>query len=366
MKSSLLLKLDIQFFAEEIDPLSPTATLIELKPKLDDLPVYPGDVLFPDGPKQDSLELKYIKGVGGLPVVLKPSDFDAKAPIRYRQDTEGLSMEMPVFREEYKMTEKEWRDYVIKTRSAVDAAIKSAYTRIYDDRLELIRGARAQNERMKMQLLSTGKIGINENREWLDYDYQLPKENIVTVEASDAWSNPDADVLGTLEKIKDQATDAGIMVSRAMMTSKTLRGLRKNEQILALSAQQKVRATSNAIVDLFKEEYGLDVVLNDLTFKEANEHKVTKFFPDNVVSFFGEGRLGQMVYSYTSEEMLLQADPLAKVEVEVYGVGLALTRMVNEHTPTHELMASQICLPSFEESESVIILNTEVTGEDTP
>lgn len=362
-----LLKLDIQFFAEkEIDPLSPLGTLTEIKPVLEELPPYLGDVLFPDGGKQLSVKLSFIKGYAGLPVVLKPSRFDTKAPLRQRQNVEGFTEQMPVFREAYEMTEEQWRDFFIVERSAVDVAIKNAYRAIYNDRIELIKGARAQNERMKMQLLSTGKIMVNENGEFLDYDYQLPAENIVTVDAANAWSNPDADVLGQLEKLQDTAVDAGRSITRAVCTSKTLRQLRNNKGIVALFNNLKLRPTTNGIIQFLQDEFGIMFTTYDLTFKEANDHTVTKFFPDDVVSFFGTEELGKMIYSYTSEEMLLQSDPLAKVEVEVYGTGLALTRMLDEHTPRHFLMASQICLPSFEGAESVYILNTEADEGDTP
>lgn len=368
----MLLKLDIQFFADKVlnyeEILSPLGTLTELKPRLEseDMPTYLGDALFPDGNKQMSLKLSFIKGYGGLPVVLKPSRFDTKAPLRQRQNVEGFSEDMPLFREGFQLTEEQWREFYVIMQSNVEPSIKSALTRIFDDRLELIRGARAQNERMKMQLLSTGKITVHENNEFLDYDYQLPAENITTVDANNAWSNPDADILTQLETLQDTAVDAGKTITKAVCTPKTFRQLRKNKGLIKLFSDLKMRATDEGIKQFMLDEYGIDFILYEKTFKEANEHKVLTFFPHDVVSFFGDGELGRMQYAYTSEEMLLQTNPLAKVEVEVYGTGLALTRMVDEHTPRHHLLASQICLPSFEGADGVYILNTEPEEGDAP
>ena len=59
---------------------------------------YLGEELFPDR-KQLGLSLSWLKGSNGLPVVLKPSSFDAVAIPRKRIGFEKLSAEMPFFKE---------------------------------------------------------------------------------------------------------------------------------------------------------------------------------------------------------------------------------------------------------------------------
>ncbi len=54
--------------------------------------------------KQDSLDLKFIKGKNGLPVALKASNFDAQAPLRDVGGFSDIQNEMPFYRESYMVT----------------------------------------------------------------------------------------------------------------------------------------------------------------------------------------------------------------------------------------------------------------------
>ena len=51
--------------------------------------------------KQDSLELRFIKGKNGLPVSLKASNFDAQAELRDVGGFSDIQNEMPFYRESY-------------------------------------------------------------------------------------------------------------------------------------------------------------------------------------------------------------------------------------------------------------------------
>ena len=59
---------------------------------------YLGEGLFPRIQKS-GLELKWFKQNLGLPVILKPSAFDANATIRSRQGLEVIDTEMAYFKE---------------------------------------------------------------------------------------------------------------------------------------------------------------------------------------------------------------------------------------------------------------------------
>lgn len=346
-----------------MDPLSPTATVRELESKIVELDTYIGDEVFPDGEKQYGMTLEYIKGAGGLPVELAPSRFDARAPLRDRLGFEAFEKEMPMFRDAHKMTEEELRQYMIVSQnqgnSAMEAALKTELRKVYDDRLDLIRGARATNERMKMQILSTGKIGIEANNEQVDIDYNFDDDQFITVEDKDAWSNPDADVLTVIESVFDRAAERGTVIERAVMTTKTLTNLTKNKQLQELlKAAGAIRINRTAIKDFLEEEFNLAIELNDKKFKTRDTYEVQNYFPDDVVSFFPAGALGEMVYSYTTEELAL-LNGSSEYEVETVGTGLTLIANTEGHVPNKNVIASQICLPSFERAGEVFILNTE-------
>ena len=57
--------------------------------------------------KQDSLDLRFIKGKNGLPVSLKASNFDAQAELRDVGGFSDIQNAMPFYREGYMVTEKE-------------------------------------------------------------------------------------------------------------------------------------------------------------------------------------------------------------------------------------------------------------------
>ena len=59
-------------------------------------PPYLGEELFP-ADKKLGLDLKWIKGADGLPVVLLPSAYDVKSKKRDRIGFEKLAAEMPFF-----------------------------------------------------------------------------------------------------------------------------------------------------------------------------------------------------------------------------------------------------------------------------
>ena len=64
---------------------------------------------------------------------------------------------------------------------------------------------KVRTEVAKMDVLSTGKMNINENRLKMTVDYGVPAENL----AFDLDLSADADIIGQLQAIVDQAADMG-------------------------------------------------------------------------------------------------------------------------------------------------------------
>ena len=132
---------------------------------------YLGEGLFPAN-KQAGLDLKWIKGSKGVPVSLMPSAFDAKATFRDRVGVEKLETEMPLFREGYKIKERDRQD-ILRAQSANDPFVAAAIARIFDDAADLIEGANVVPERERMQLLFplNGNMGISIKANGVDYTY---------------------------------------------------------------------------------------------------------------------------------------------------------------------------------------------------
>ena len=139
---------------------------------------YPCEELFPDDKKR-GLDLKWIKGSRGLPVVLKVSAFDVHAIPRPRIGFEKLTAEMPFFKESTYIDEELRQELNIVLETGNQAYIDSVMQRIFDDETRLLRGARASRERMRMQALTTGAITMAANGQSFNYDYGVPNAHKV-------------------------------------------------------------------------------------------------------------------------------------------------------------------------------------------
>ena len=123
--------------------------------------------------KQTGLTLAWIKGRNNLPVALQPSAFDTKASLRDRIGVSEMSTEMPFFREAVRIGEKDRQDIETLLARGIQFA-QPTIMRIFDDLKGLIDGAMVQAERMRMSLLTTGKISITataDNGRPINYDY---------------------------------------------------------------------------------------------------------------------------------------------------------------------------------------------------
>lgn len=144
---------------------------------------YLGETLFP-AKKKRGLNLKWIKGAKGLPIVLAPSSYDAKAKVRDRIGFSTVSADMPFFKESTLVDEELRQELNMVLETNNQAYIDSVMGQVFDDSTSLLEGARAQRERMRMQLLTTGMIAISANGQEYNYDYKVPEEHKPTVSKS--------------------------------------------------------------------------------------------------------------------------------------------------------------------------------------
>lgn len=127
-----------------------------------DAPPYLGEELFP-AEKKLGLRLDWIKGSMGLPVVLKPSAFDATAVPRPRIGFDKLSTNMPYFKESTYIDEELRQELNMVLETGNQAYIDAVINRVFNDEIALLNGARARREQMRMLALTTGVISITAN-----------------------------------------------------------------------------------------------------------------------------------------------------------------------------------------------------------
>ena len=319
---------------------------------------YPTEELFPTNKKQ-GLNLRWIKGSRGLPVVLKTSAFDAAAIPRPRIGFDRLSAEMPYFKESTYIDEELRQELNIVLESGNQAYVDSVMNRVFDDEMRLLRGAAASRERMRMMALTTGVISMSSNGQVFNFDYQIPAAN--KVDAAISWadlenSDPLEDIRVLMEHIQDAT---GAQPTRAMCNGKTWRLLRNNKKIKSsiyvLSGGAGVVSDAQLRDFVAQELNGLQILVNDKRYvDEAGNTQA--FMPDQTFVIFPDGPLGNTWFGTTPAESDLLSGNAANVSITDTGVAVVTAQKVD---PVNvETIVSQICLPSFEAADQVGIIDT--------
>lgn len=322
---------------------------------------YPCEELFPDNKKR-GLDLKWIKGSRGLPVVLKTSAFDAFAIPRPRIGFDKLTSEMPYFKESTYIDEELRQELNIVLETGNQAYIDSVMNRIFDDEVNLLRGARASRERMRMMALTTGVVSMAANGQVFNFDYQVPSTH--KGNAAVKWEDTEnADPLEDIRIAKEQIQDdTGAELTRAMCDGKTWRYLRNNQKIakaIFVLTQGVGAINDNSLRNYLKEQTGLDIVVNDKRYVDESGNKV-KFMPADTFVMFPDGDLGNTWFGTTPAESDLMSGSVANVSIT--DTGVAVTTVQKADPVNVETIVSMICLPSFEQADQVYIL--DVTEAD--
>lgn len=321
---------------------------------------YLGEVLFPSQ-KKVGLTLSWIKGAQGLPVALMPAAFDTEAPIRDRIGVSRIETEMAFFRERMVIKEKERQELLNALAGQNAAQLQAIVKPIYDDAANLIRGVDVDAERMRMQLLSTGKIGIEANRQKYNYDYKFKASHKITLSSTAKWSdtvnsNPVRDIMEWQQLAED---DTGNKPTRAICSRKTWGYLLENEKIkkdMNVEKGQNLILTDNMLQQYFINKLGLTITIYTKKYALAVAGPSQQFFPDNVFTLLPDGKLGETYFGTTPEEADLMTGA-SQAQVQIVNTGVAVTTYKKVHPVNVETIVSAICLPSFEMADSVIIAN---------
>ena len=321
-------------------------------------PPYLGEELFPAQQKL-GLDLKWIKGAKGLPVVRMPSAYDSKSKKRDRIGFDKLSAEMPFFKESTYIDEEMRQQLNMVLETGNQAYIDSVMNNVFDDEMRLLTGARAQRERMRMQALTTGAISISANGQDYDYDYQIPENHKDTVSVS--WSNPAATIIDDIrERLDIIEEDTGVRPTRAVCSSKTWGYFRKNTEIRnAINGNSAdVPVMESKIKAYISEELGIEVVVYSKKYKdEAGADQ--KFVDDDIFVMFTSGALGTSWFGTTPEQSDLMSGATANVSITDVGVAVTTTK---ETDPVNvNTKVSMIFLPSFEAADQVFILDVSTS-----
>jgi hypothetical protein len=323
---------------------------------IQDMPPYLGEELFPND-KKLGLQLDWIKGASGLPVVLKPSAFDVGAVPRPRIGFDKLSTQMPFFKESTYVEEEMRQELNMVLETGNQAYIDAVVSRVFADEMNLLNGARARREEMRMMALTTGAIAITANGQAYNYDYGMPEDHKSEVDTS--WSDPTSDPIEDMRQAMDKVEDdTGVRPTRGICTRKTWGYLRKNEKIIKsiyVLSNGQVSALSDARLSQYlMDELGLELIIYGKRYTD-DSGKATQFVPDDTVVLFPAGTLGTTWFGTTPEESDLMGGKVANVSIT--DTGVAVTTIEKADPVNVETKVTMICLPSFESADSVYILD---------
>ena len=261
---------------------------------------------------------------------------------------------MPFFKES-KTIDEELRQELNKVlESGNQTYIDAVVNRIFADETDLLEGAAAQRERMRMMALTTGAVSMTGNGQDYDYDYGIPSTHKTTVTKS--WSDKTApimeDIRTAMQTILD---DTGVQVERAVCSSKVMGYFRINNEIkssIMVLTNGAGFVSDSAIKQYIKDELGLEIVTNDKRYKDENEQK-QRFVADDVFVMFPSGKLGNTWFGTTPEESDLMTGSVANVTIT--DTGVAVTTMKKLDPVNVETKVTMICLPDFPTADQVYI-----------
>lgn len=324
---------------------------------------YLGTALFPDR-KKLGLKLEFLKGFRSLPIALMPSAFDTKPTVRGRIGVKDFSTKMPFFRESMSLNEEDRQQLLMFQEMANNQYAKQLMTTIFDDRANLVQGALVQSERMRMSLLVDGTIDIsapNKAGIVVNYKYNYDPDGEWTDSNTDTvttdWSDPDADIYGDIDAIKKDAEARGIMLTRAILTSKSWGYICKNNAIkkdMNPVGYQNIIISDPDVKRYMLEKLGITFTVYNKLYKD--ESGVDKqFYPDDVVTFLPSETLGNTWYGTTPEEADLMGGN-KDADVSIVNTGIAILNKKQSLPVNIITSVSQIVLPSFERMGDVFVL----------
>lgn len=317
---------------------------------------YVGEQLFP-AQKQLGLNLEWINGNSGIPVVLNLSAFDANVIPRAREGFSINKAQMPFFKESFYIDEELRQQLNMVMDSGKSAYIDLVMNRIFNDAVKLLEAASAQRERMRMSALTTGALTLASNGQNVTYDYGIPSTHKKTVGTS--WGASGATPIDDIRSYQDLIEgDTGVRPTRAICNSTVWSQLLADASIkntIFVYSQGVSTVSDKALTAFLEEQLGLSVYVNNKFYKNENGVK-TKFVADSTFALFPEGPVGNTWFGTTPEESDLLSSSIANVSIT--DLGVAVTTMKKSDPVNVETKVSMISMPSLEAADQICLVDT--------
>ena len=318
--------------------------------------LYVGEAFFPNT-KQVGLDINLIKGKDDAPVALVSANWDTDVLYRDRIGFEELSAEMPYFKEAYKVSEK-LRQQILQTK---DGYAEPLFNQVFKDVTNLVEGADVTAERLRMLLLGTGTISIQENGVDKQYDYGFNASTQLKTEGT-LWSASGAKPFGSfVAQLKNYKKLTGKNAKYVIMNTDVFDKLANDPEVLAyFKALQTPNLYPNDddIRAYVEQKTKVRIIVADGEYIKARDKSKTRvpFYPQDRYTIVATEDLGETVHGTTPEEADLLGDSSNALSCEILGNGVAVTTWKEVDPVGVNTKVSEVVLPSCPEIENIYIV----------
>ncbi len=322
----------------------------------DNRPPYLGEAFFPNT-KQLGLDINLIKGKQGLPIALVSANWDTDVLYRDRIGFTALQAELPFFKEAYKISEK-LRQQILTTIENYQTPL---FNQVFDDVTELLDGAEVTAERMRMQLLGTGTISIQENGVDKQYDYGFNTSTQFVTEST-LWSASGAHPFKSfIARIKAYKQLTKRKATVAIFGYDAYQALINDADIISYFESLTtplLAPTEDEIHAYIERRSGVRVILNDTQYVKARDTSRTAiyFYPTDRYTLLSTVDMGETVYGTTPEEADLLAGNSNILSGEVLNNGVAITTWKEADPVSVSVKVSEVVAPSCPNIDKVYIV----------
>lgn len=306
---------------------------------------------------QVGLDINLIKGKDDLPVALVSANWDTDVLYRDRIGFETLSAEMPYFKEAYKISEK-LRQQIITAQEQYRSPL---FNQVFKDVDNLVLGADVTAERLRMQILGTGTISIQENGVDKQYNYGFDTaKQLVT--AKTLWSVTEAKPLANfMEEIKNYKKLTKKVAKYAIMNIDVFDKLANSADV---NTYFQNLSTPNLYPNdeerkaYIEQKSGVKIVIAEEEYVKARDKSKTlvPYYPQDRFTLVSTLDLGETVYGMTPEEADLIAGDSNVLSGKVLGNGIAVTTWKETDPVCVVTKVSEVVLPSCPEIDKLYIV----------
>ena len=238
---------------------------------------------------------------GKIPVMALVHALDTEARIGDRPNIKEVQYELFLVKE--KLNQGEALRKLLKEGFLSNEKAKIV-NQVFADAQNLIMRVLTRAEVMACEVISTGKLTINENNVTANIDFGLKEDHLFTFSG---WDTPSHDIIGDLAAAQTRAKHK---IRYAVTTSKIIGYMTKNEGIALIANKADKVPTLPYILDFVKMNFGFDIIVYDGTYGlSALDDTQYPFLKQDVITFVCTDEvIGRTFFTSTPEEDMGIAD----------------------------------------------------------